>query len=169
MYSFLTGPMLWITFLIFIFGTIIRLTYLAGLSKSRDSVFYNHVDMKWGLKSIFYWLIPWGSVSMRAQPMFTLMFFLFHIPLLLIPLFLSGHNILWDESFGISLPSIPDNLADILTIIFLVAGIFLLLRRLIRPEVRILTSVKDYVLLILTILPFLTGFLHIRISDPMKQ
>ena len=72
MYAFLTGPALWVTFTIFIGGLIIRMVYLFGLSWERDKVFYNHMSLGWALRSIIHWLIPWGSVSMRNQPIFTL-------------------------------------------------------------------------------------------------
>jgi nitrate reductase gamma subunit len=96
---------------------------------------------------------------MRLQPVFTLVFFTFHICLLAVPLFLSAHNMLWDESFGVSLWSMPDRWADILTVVFMGTVVFLFVRRVVRPEVRILTTPWDYALLILTLLPFLTGFL----------
>lgn len=159
LYEFLTGPALWITFTLFLGGFIVRLTSLYRLSRVRDNVFYNHVSIGWGVKSIFHWLIPWGSVSMRRQPVFTFMAFVFHIALLTVPLFLTAHNVLWDENFGISLWSMPDRLADIMTLVLIGSGLFLLARRIIRPEVRILTGLRDYTLLVLTILPFLTGFL----------
>lgn len=159
MYDFFAGPGLWITFIVFIGGLVVRVAFLFGLSRERDRVVYNHVSLGWALKSIFHWLIPWGSASMRLQPIFTLMFFVFHLCLLAIPIFLNAHNILWDEAFGISLWSMPDSLADILSMALLAAGVFLLVRRLVRPEVRILTSPWDVVLLILTMLPFITGVL----------
>jgi nitrate reductase gamma subunit len=87
------------------------------------------------------------------------MFFLFHICLLATPVFLNAHNILWDEAFGVSPWSMPDKVADIFCMVLLVAGLYLLARRMIRPEVRILTGVGDVVLLLLTLLPFLTGLL----------
>jgi nitrate reductase gamma subunit len=84
---------------------------------------------------------------------------LFHLSLLTVPLFLDAHILLWDDAFGVSLWSLPDALADGMTVVLLAAAVFLFVRRLIRPEVRILTSSWDYALLILTVLPFLTGFL----------
>lgn len=159
MYEFLAGPALWVSFIIFLGGLLVRVAFLFGLSLERDRVLYNHADAGWGLKSIGHWLIPWGSVSMRLQPVFTLAFFLFHLCLLAVPLFLAAHNILWEESFGLSLWSLSDATADVLTLIFLASALFLLTRRLLRPEVRILTSLWDYTLLILTMLPFITGFL----------
>jgi nitrate reductase gamma subunit len=96
---------------------------------------------------------------MRNQPFFTFMVFVFHLTLLAVPLFLNAHNILWDEAFGISLWSIPEVLADLMTIALVVSVIFLFARRIIRAEVRILTETWDYILLILTAAPFITGFL----------
>jgi nitrate reductase gamma subunit len=159
MYAFLTGPALWATFIIFIGGLIFRVAFLAGLSRERDRVFYNHAESQWALRSILHWLIPWGSASMRSQPVFTLVFFVFHLCLLAVPLFLCAHNLLWDQSFGVSLWSMPDAWSDILTMVFMGSAAFLFIRRLARPEVRILTSAWDYALLLLTALPFVTGFL----------
>jgi len=76
-----------------------------------------------------------------------------------IPLFLGAHILLWEEAFGVSLWSLPDALADGMTLVLIAAAIFLYARRRIRPEVRILTRSWDYFLLVMTILPFLTGFL----------
>ena len=150
---------MWATFIIFLGGLAARLATLYRLSRHKDRIIYNHASLSWGLKSIFIWLIPWGSASMRNQPVFSLMVFLFHISLLAVPLFLSAHNILWDEAFGLSLWSISDTWADALTLICIGAILFLLIRRLVRAEVRILTSAWDYTLLVVTALPFITGFL----------
>ncbi len=158
-YEILTGPGIWFAFIIFIGGLILRLTYLFALSREKDKVFYNHMSLSWGMRSIGHWLIPLGSASMRNQPVFAVVFYVFHICLLGVPLFLSAHNILWDEAFGISLWSMPDRWADALTIVVIGTVFFLFIRRLARPEVRILTSFWDYFLLVLTLLPFLTGFL----------
>jgi nitrate reductase gamma subunit len=158
-YEFLTGPALWFTFIFFIGGLLIRMAFLFRLSRKKDRVIYNHVNLDWGLRSIFHWLIPFASASMRQQPVFSIIAFVFHLSLLAVPLFLSAHIFLWEEALGVTLWSIPDGLADGLTLVFIAAALFLFLRRRIRPEVRILTSVWDYALLIITTIPFITGFL----------
>lgn len=168
LYDFLTGPALWAAFTVFVVGLIVRVAYLLGLSKERDRVFYNHVDLKWALRSIMHWLVPLGSVSLRTQPLFSIAYFVFHVCLLGVPLFLLAHNTLWQEAFGIWLPSLPDSLADILTVVFMVAAMGLLVRRLVRPEVRILTGAWDYFLLLLTTAPFVTGFLAYHQIGPYK-
>jgi nitrate reductase gamma subunit len=151
MYNFLTGPALWAAFTIFWAGLILRITNLWRLSRTKDRVVYNHASFEWGLKSILYWMIPWGSASMRLQPVFTLVVFIFHFTLLAVPLFLYAHNILWDVS-----------------VILLASVIFLIIRRIVRSEVRILTGAWDYILLVLTALPFLTGFLAYRQFGPYE-
>ncbi len=106
---------------------------------------------------------------MRQQPVFTFMVFVFHINLLAVPLLLNAHNILWDEAFGISLWSMPDLGADAMTLLLLGSAIFLVIRRMVRSEVRILTAAWDYVLLGLTVLPFLTGFLAYHQFGPYEM
>jgi hypothetical protein len=158
-YDVLTGPGLWTAFIILFGGLIVRLTYLIALSRDKDKIFYNHMSLRWALLSIGHWLFPLGSASMRQQPVFSFVFYIFHVCLLSVPLFLSAHNMLWDEAFGVSLWSMPDKWADVLTLVLMGAALFLLVRRLVRPEVRILTSAWDYTLIVLTALPFLTGFI----------
>jgi nitrate reductase gamma subunit len=168
MYDFLAGPALWATFIIFFGGLIVRIALLFRLSRKKDHVIYNHASFNWGLKSILYWLLPWGSASMRKQPVFTFMAFAFHITLLAVPLFFEVHNMLWDETWGISLWSLPDTLADVMTVVLLISIGFLLIRRIVRREVRILTETWDYVLLVLIAMPFLTGFLAHHEFEPYE-
>jgi nitrate reductase gamma subunit len=160
--------MAWIAFIIFFAGLAVRVAFLYGLSKERDKVFYNHTSAEWGFKSIIHWLIPLGSTSMRSQPIFSVVFYVFHVCLLAVPLFLFAHNMLWNEAFGISLWSMSDSVADILTMVLIACVIFLIIRRMVRPEVRILTTAWDYTLLVLTLLPFLTGFLAYRQVGPYE-
>jgi nitrate reductase gamma subunit len=159
LYEFLTGLGAWIAFAIFIGGLVVRAVFLYGLSRERDKVIYHHFNWSWGLRSIFKWLIPLGSVSLRQQPLFGLVFFIFHICLLAVPLFLLAHNTLWDEAFGVSLPSLPEALADYGTLAAMACVVFLFARRLARPEVRAISDPWDYILLLLVLAPFLTGYL----------
>jgi nitrate reductase gamma subunit len=158
-YTFLTGPALWFTFIFFVGGLLVRIGVLIRLSLKKDRIVYNHISLGWGLQSILQWLIPGGSASMRQQPVFTIVAFVFHLSLLIVPLFLSAHILLWEEAFNITLWSLPDALADGMTLVLIAAAIYLGARRRIRPEVRILTSLWDYFLLVMTTLPFITGFL----------
>jgi len=163
MYELLTGPMLWLSFAIFFIGCIVRLVmYFRGLSWQMDRVAYKE-HMRYGVKgaarSIFFWLIPFGTRSWRVNPFFTIIFFVFHVGLIVTPIFLLSHNILLKERWGFSLWTLPEATADLLTIGVIVAGLFLVLRRIAMPEVRFLTSAYDYLVLLIATAPFITGFL----------
>ena len=159
MYAFLTGPAVWIAMTVFVSGLLVRIVFLIGLSREKDRGVYNHASFGWGVRSILHWVFPWAGAATRQQPVFALAVFVFHLCLVGVPLLLEAHNILWDEAFGYRLWSMPDALADALTIAMIASGVFLLVRRLLRPEVRVLTGAWDYALLILTMLPFVSGML----------
>ena len=89
----------------------------------------------------------------------TIVTFLFHIGLVFIPIFLLSHNILWYESWGISWWCLPEGIADIGTLIVIFCCVFFFLRRVFAPEVRFVTFDSDYLILIISFLPFMTGFL----------
>ena len=81
------------------------------------------------------------------------------------PVFLLAHNIILKERWGFSLPTIPESVADFLTIAVMVAAVFLILRRLALSEVRILTTAYDYLVLGIATAPFVTGFIAHHLSS----
>lgn len=159
LYLFLSGTGLWIAFLVFAGGLLIRIAYLFGISRDRDAVLYNHIDWSWSWRSIVHWLLPLGSRSFRENPLMGVAFFLFHVGIVVVPIFLLAHNMLFEEAFGWSLPTLPDSVADVGTVVVLICLAFFLVRRLALAQVRIVTSAWDYVLLFLVAAPFATGFL----------
>jgi nitrate reductase gamma subunit len=166
MYNFITGPLLWVTFAIFFIGLGVRIVlYIRGLDWRLDRVAYRAypgLGIKGAISSVVHWLIPFGSYGWRAKPLYTIVFFVFHIGLVVTPLFLVGHAIILRERWGINWPTIPMALADVLTIGVMVTTVFIAIRRLGLPEVRILTTCYDYFLLLITVLPFLSGFLAVH-------
>ncbi|MBW1848096.1 MAG: hypothetical protein JRJ27_13340, partial [Deltaproteobacteria bacterium] len=163
MYEFVTGPMAWISFLIFFIGLFVRFVlYVKGLDWKADRVTYR-VNTIYGIKgavrSIFFWLIPFGTRSWRNNIAFTMAFFVFHAGLLITPIFLQAHNIILKERWGVSFFTLPDALADLMTIGVILSAVFIILRRIALPEVRILTSVYDFLILAIAVSPFITGFL----------
>ncbi len=144
MYEFVTGPLVWLSFAIFFVGLIVRTVfYIRGLDWKLDRVTYS-VNTSFGVRgavrSIVFWLFPYGTRSWRNNPWFTLWVFMMHIGLLLTPIFLLGHSVLMRERLGFGLWSLPEGMADILTILVIVAVIFLTLRRIALPEVRLITT-----------------------------
>lgn len=163
MYRFVTGPLAWVAFAVFFIGILYRIVwYIRGLDWQADRVAYTEhavYGVRGALRSIGYWLVPFGTHSWRFYKGMTVMVFTFHIGLLLTPIFLRAHNIMLQERWGFSLWSLPEGLSDILTVVVIVAGIFLALRRIAYPQVRILTTAYDYLLLLIAVAPFVTGFM----------
>ena len=159
MYEFVTGPLAWIAFGIFIIGMIVRVVSLLSLTSKKDKVVFNHFSWGWSIRSIYRWLIPFGTRSMREKPGLTIAFFVFHICLLAIPIFLLGHNILWDESWGITWWTLSETTTDYMTLLLIAAALFLLIRRIVLPEVKIVTTAYDYLLIAIAAAPFITGYI----------
>jgi nitrate reductase gamma subunit len=163
MYEFVTGPLAWLAFLVFFIGIIVRLVlYVRGLDWKLDRVTYS-VNTSYGVRgavrSILFWLIPFGTHSWRNNPWFTLLVFLLHFGLLFTPLFLLGHNIFLQERWGVSLWSMPAGMSDVLTILVIVSAALLVMRRIALPEVRIITTAYDYLLLAVAAAPFVSGLI----------
>lgn len=160
--SFLSGIGFTIALAVFCIGLLVRLIlYFKGLDWRLDRVAYKphmNAGMKGGLNSIFRWLIPFGTHGWRAQPFASLGFFLLHFGAVLVPLFLIAHTEILRNAIGLRLPQLPGMLADILTVAAIVGLLCLVLRRLALPQVRILTDWHDWLILILVIVPFVSGF-----------
>jgi len=158
MYEFVSGPLVWIAFIIFIGGSLYRIYYMLSISK-KERVVFPHMSLEHSLASLVHWVIPFNNQYMRKRPIFTIASFAFHICLIFTPIFLLAHVILWDESWNISWWSLPEGVADWMTIIVIAGCIFFLYRRLTDPVVKNVTDGSDYLLLAITALPFITGFI----------
>ena len=159
LYDFVRGPLAWTAFFIFIAGSLYRIIKMLIMIKKKESFIFTFWSWKYSLRSIIHWMIPFRPVNMRKHPFMTIVTFVFHICLIIVPLFLFSHNLLWDESWNISCWSIPDPIADIMTIIVVFCTVFFLVRRFKEPEVRFLSTASDYFLLAIVALPFVTGFI----------
>ena len=158
-YNFVVGPLAWLSGAAFILGCIYKLATSYRLTKIGDPHVIEFFDLKYALRSIFHWSIPFVPVNSRKNPAMTAVTFLFHFCLLATPVFLTAHVVLWDYYHGLSYWSLPDAVADVMTVIVILSGLFFAYRRIARPEVRFVTTSKDWLVLGLVILPFLTGFL----------
>ncbi len=86
-FSFLRGPMVWIAFTVFVFGSLYRLVSMWRLAKKKDAVIFNYISVYYALRSIIHWVFPFASVNQRQQPAMTVAAFIFHICLFVVPIF----------------------------------------------------------------------------------
>ncbi len=157
--DFIMGPMVWISVLTFVLGLLFKFIRIYSQVKAKENFILSYLSLPHSLRSIGAWLIPFLPQSTRNQPVFWAVTYCFHILLFLVPLFLSAHIVLLDEAFQISWPALGDGLADMLTLAVILALVFLGVRRAVVPEVKFLTTARDYLLILIVLLPFLTGFI----------
>ena len=100
LYDFISGPMVWIAFGVFLGGCLFQLGRMLLLVYRKERFIFSFMSFKYSLRSILHWITPFGTVNMRLHPVMTLVTFAFHICLLLAPLFLMAHIVLWDEAWG---------------------------------------------------------------------
>ena len=167
MYEFITGPLVWVSFVVFILGSLYRIGSMLIRAK-KDKVVYPYMSAKYSFRSLIHWIVPFASTNMRKRPVMTIVSFAFHLSLLITPIFLLSHNLLWHQSWNISWWTLPESLADIMTVIVICCCILFLIRRLVLPEVKFVTFASDYLLLTITVAPFLTGFLAYHQWLPYK-
>lgn len=158
LYTFLTGPMAWLAFIVFFGGILYQLISRARMAKKKDSVIYEYWSLRYALRSIGHWIVPFLSVNSRNRPAFSIITFVFHLLIFIAPLFLFAHITLINEAFNVSWWFLPDAVADVLTVVVIGACLFFLIRRLTQREVRYLTTPSDYVILFMVAAPFISGF-----------
>lgn len=156
--NFAKGPLFAFSFLIMILG-LARLfvvqVYLLVIGKGRRLM-----NAPWQkiIREALSWAIPIRHL-IPGTKFFSIISFLFHIGIIIVPLFLADHIVLWEDLFKVNLPSIGYFLADFLTL-FTIACLFILLGfRLFSRRHRAMSMPSDYALLILILLPFSAGFL----------
>ena len=162
MYDFIRGQFVSIAFIIFILGLIFQLIQFFRLTQKKEWV-YPPLDVKREKRTIGKWaafcLASLNGTLWKTDPLITVVTSVFHVFLILVPILLLGHNILLDQSWGLSLWSLPESITDILTLVFLICVAFFLGRRLFLSRVRAITTLYDYVILLIAAAPFLTGYI----------
>ncbi len=157
-YAFVTGPLVWVSFIIFIGGSLYRFISMAMLAKKKDPMVYAYWSSYYAFRSIIHWIVPFANTNSRKKPFFTIVTFAFHLSLFIVPIFLFAHVILWKQAWDISWWFISDGVADFMTLVVIGGCVFFLVRRIIQPEVKFLTTPADFVILAIVAAPFITGF-----------
>lgn len=152
------GPLLWIVSLVFLAGLLIRLSFFLRsiITSSRTNKTKGQIYL---ISTLGRFFLPLHK-AFTKKPFYTTLRYIFHGCLFVVPIWLSGHIVLWTESrFEWDWMALPDAWADWMTLILLVLAAYFLLRRLILTNQRQSSSLLDILLIIITALPFLTGYL----------
>jgi len=155
-YSFIEGPLLWIVFLIFTVGIIARVAFFVWtiITSNKDKEFqWAYISATLG--RLF---VPFHKAIIN-KPFYATLRYMFHICLVVVPIWFSGHIALWAESrFEWEWIALPDTWADWMTLVLLALAIYFLIMHLAVKDVRSTSSTADYVLIVITALPFMTGY-----------
>ncbi len=152
------GPLFWAALAFMVFGLLRRL-FLAVLEGVRAYLKAGDKVLPTGqvIANTMKWLIP--IKTLRNRWVYSLTTLLFHVGVILVPLFLAGHIALWDRALGISWPALPNNVATALTLVVLVTLLAVIIQRVGAGDSRPLGRFSDYALPILIAIPFFTGFM----------
>ncbi len=175
MYDFLIGPMLALSLAICIAGVSWRIYQFFSMSQAispgpselsrsllsavenREQHEYIRIDSATDILAV--WWLRFKRTLPGRSPVFSSITIVFHTVLLAIPLLTPGHNILMDEYLGFNFPALSESAVDRFTVIFIGLGLYFLMRRVFSPTVRSVTTWRDYLVIAVTLLPFITGWL----------
>ncbi|MBF0377435.1 MAG: hypothetical protein HQK72_08110 [Desulfamplus sp.] len=182
LYQIISGPMVWVSFVLFIVGTIFQIiqlypsikrsmTHLNVISysgaKREEKLIVN--TKKLSIKKLFRHLPDFNSLIYKLAmlkyslfgryPLTMFITTLFHLLLIFSPFLVLGHNVLFESALGVSFPSLSSEVSTILTLIVIFCCLYFLIRRLTIPLVKSITTRGDYIMLAIAVAPFLTGFM----------
>jgi len=110
------------------------------------------------LTATWEWMLPYNK-GLESRPLFSVTSILFHFAAILTPIFLGAHVLLWQRGLGVGWPSINNGLADFLTWLAIAAGLALFIQRLAHAPSRSISRAQDYILPVLLLVPFISGYL----------
>ena len=123
------------------------------LTHARD----RNIPWKTVLADTARWFFPYKKV--QPQLVFTIASLLFHVSVIVTPIFLAAHIGLWERGVGISWAAIPQTAADYLTLIAIASAAVLFIKRVSARATRALSRPQDYLLPLLIMVPFVSGYL----------
>ena len=165
--EFARGPLFRFSFAILILG-LLRILFLDVRGAYKAYLKAGDKSMPWKLifSRSMEWLFPVKRVA-HNRPVYSIFSILFHIGLILVPLFLFAHVKLWEKSVGISCVTLPYNLAFWLTVSTIVFAMALIIGRIFNKSSSFISRKQDYLWPVLLLIPFVTGFVCANLNvDP---
>lgn len=166
--DFAKGPLFRLTFALMAFGLLrIFLLDLLGIYEAYKKAGDKNVPWGSAARKALAWLLPIKRIP-TSRPIYSTFSIIFHIGLIIVPIFLSAHVLLWQKSTGISYWALSQKLADILTLMTIFSGLALFLGRLLNQNASLISRFQDYFWPLILIVPFVTGFICANIGVTPK-
>jgi len=152
------GPVFWAALTFMVLGLARRVTITAWeVARAWRRAGDKEIPSRRVLAATLKWLVPLDRLGNRLP--FSLTTLVFHISIILVPLFLAGHIALWEPTLGFAWPALPNYLATSLTVAAVVTALALVIERIASPDTRVLSRFQDYALPLVVAVPFASGYL----------
>ena len=161
------GPIFYFALAILILG-LARLVFLSiwGIVTALRRATDRRLPYGQIFKETLSWLLPFTRIH-RIRPFYSVAAFAFHIGIILVALFLQNHIDILHSNLGLAWPAMPRPVMDILTLVAIIGGLYLLFSRIYVTASRVLSGKMDYLLLIIILNIFISGFLAGRRWNPI--
>ena len=114
MYEFITGPLTWFTFIVFIAGCVFRLIQSISLSK-KDQVIFPRRGASKSVESLSSWLSPYTRLNFMDRPTLTVVTTILYFCLVLTPVVLLFCKVLGQEVWNITCRAVRAFVSEITT------------------------------------------------------
>jgi ferredoxin len=153
---FAETTLLYLVAIFFVAGTLFRgLFFVVNIFRSRP---FSRRSVLHRFVTLFGIVVPFHRAVLK-KPVYTTIRYAFHACLIVLPIWFSGHVYLWEESrFEWYWTPLPDEWADRMTLFVLITCAFFISRHIISKKNRLNAKVSDFAFILITGLPFLTGY-----------
>ena len=155
------GPGFDIALAILLGGLVLRLVEILVLGRKRDLATAKGSPVGQGLRTVFSRSLPRKGM-VKMAPVTYIGGYLFHLGFAFAFLFLGAHIALVDELIGLSWWEANKALIETAAALAVVAGIALGWTRVTNPVRRALTGFDDWLVLTLSLLPLVTGYIAVN-------
>lgn len=154
--AFSRGPLFWAALTSMVVG-LARHVVIATIDLARaiQSAGDNVIPYRQVLRATLRWALPVSSIADRL--LFSLTSLVFHISVILVPLFLAGHIELWQRGLGLAWPALANSVATALAVAAVVTAVSLVIQRSAARDSRAISRFQDYALPLVVALPFASG------------
>jgi nitrate reductase gamma subunit len=153
------GPLFRLCFALMVLG-LLRILILTSLGIAE--AYHRNPDKIVPWKEIrnktLAWLVPIGRLW-RQRPLYSICSFVFHAAMIVTPLFLASHVLLWKNSVGFGWFALPQEIANWFTLLVIVTGLGLFFGRVLNSRARPVSRLQDYLWPLLIATPFVTGYI----------
>ena len=120
----------------------------------------SHAEYRWRtlLATLGRVVVPF-HMAFSKKALYAIVRYVFHVCVIVVPIWYGGHVYLWQEyGFDWYWEPLPDAWSDRSTIAVLAFAAYFFVRRIIRLKTQHNSSISDFLVIIITALPFLTGY-----------